>query len=167
MAGRAISPPRRIACSSQDEAAISARLRPHSSAASIPSEDRTVCSVLEKQSVAGEALITQCPFPAEVRFGFNQCLPSFLSLFQSELLKVKAEVNLLPVQSSRCWSCTPGKVLAGEQRGGKEITSTSPSKWARDRTESRAHLWGRAQGQLSTKVWGHSGKIWDCTKALP
>lgn len=145
------------------------RLRLHSSGAPIPSEDRTVCSAVEKQSVAGEALIMECPFPAEVRLGFNQCLPSFLSLLQSELLKAKAEVNLLPVQSSGCWSCSPGG-RSWQGRKGVMKRSAAPAPQSGPESAQRAGLtsggW-RAQGQLCTKVWGHSDKIWDCTKALP
>lgn len=87
--------------------------------------------MVKKQSVAREALITQCPFPAEVRLVFNQCLPSFLSLSQCELLKAKAEVNLLPVQSSWCWRRTPrGRSWQGRKEVA-EITSTSPSNGQR------------------------------------
>lgn len=115
----------------QDEPAIFAKAEAAQFRCFQPQQGQNFCSVVKKQSVAGEALITQCSFPAEVRLVFNQCLPSFLSLSQSELLKAKAEVNVLPVQSSWYWRCTPrGRSWQGRKEVA-EITSTSPSNGQR------------------------------------
>lgn len=62
----------------------------------------------------------------------------------------------------------PREVLAGEQRGGKETTSTSPSKWARGCTEIWAHLWGRGPRATSAqRSGGNQTKSGTAPKLFP